>query len=198
MRRSIAAICLALAMGAAQAAEPVDLLFNTPHLKGVQPGSVLRYDHVRRSDPTLDLGPDIDEAIAVEMGQGAAKRFMLDADGQPRVFEVNDGVPGNPLLMVFLESTLRSVAKATGGSPFYLRNRMREALRDGLTQDGDALTMRPFAQDANRVRLGAFADMSVRFELSDKTPGMVVSMAAEAGPEAEPVYSEEIRYETLR
>lgn len=198
MRRSIAAVCLALAMGAAQAAEPVDLLFNTPHLKGVAPGSVLRYEHVRQSDPSLGIGPDVDEAIAVEMGKDAAERFTLDADGHPRIFDVADGVPGNPLLMVFLESTLRSVAKATGGSPFYLRNRMREALRDGLAQDGEALTMRPFAHDANRARLGAFADMSMRFELSDKTPGMLVSMAAEAGPDADPVYSEEIRYETVR
>lgn len=199
MRRSIVAFCAALAFGAAHAAEAVDVLFNTPHLAGVSAGSALVYDHVRRSDPGLGIGPDFDEAISVTMGEGAAESFTLNADGTaPRTFDVNDGVPGNPLLMVFLENALRSVSQATGGSPFYLRNRMREALADSLVEKDGALTMQPFVNDANREKLGVFADMALRFEVSETTPGMLVSMVAQAGPAEAPVYKEEIRYEAVR
>lgn len=198
MRRTLVSLCLALAAHAAAAAGPSDLLFATPHLEGVAPGAVLRYDHRRHSDPALGVGPDLDQAIAVTMGQGGAASFTLDADGAPRSFDVDSKVPGNPLLMVFLENALRSVAAATGGSPFYLRNRMREALADGLAEEQGQLVMRPFVDDANRARLGAFADMALRFELSPATPGMVVAMRAEAGPADAPVYAEEIRYDALR
>ena len=34
----------------------------------------------------------------------------------------------NPLLLYFLETTVRATAEATGGSPYYIRNRIREAL----------------------------------------------------------------------
>jgi hypothetical protein len=198
MRRTLAALCLALAAHAAAAEGPSDLLFATPHLAGVAPGAVLRYDHVRHSDPAIGIGPDLDQAIALTMGDAGAASFTLDADGAPRSFDVDSKVPGNPLLMVFLENALRSVASATGGSPFYLRNRMREALAGGLTEDGDRIVMKPFENDANRARLGAFADMALSFELSQATPGMIVAMRAEAGPADAPIYAEEIRYEAAR
>ena len=198
MRRTLTALCLVLAAQAAPAAGPADLLFATPHLEGVAPGAVLRYDHMRHSDPAIGVGPDLDQAIAVTMGESGASSFTLDADGAPRSFDVDSKVPGNPLLMVFLEQALRSVASATGGSPFYLRNRMREALSQGLAEDGDRLVMRPFQNDANRARLGAFADMALSFELSKATPGMIVAMRAQAGPADAPIYAEEIRYEALR
>ncbi|NHW87951.1 hypothetical protein, partial [Escherichia coli] len=35
---------------------------------------------------------------------------------------------GDPVLLWFLENTVRSMATITKGSPFYIRNRMREAL----------------------------------------------------------------------
>lgn len=190
--------CLAVALAAtAPAAEPMDLLFNTPHLRDVAPQSRLRYEHVRASDPALGLGEDFTHAIVLSIGEGAQpESFTIDAEGPaPRTYDVNPGVPGNPLLMVFLENAVRSVATATGGSEFYLRNRMREGLRDGLREEDGALTMRPFAQDANRARMGALADMAIRFEVRPEAPGMLVAMTAEAGPEGAPIYREEIRYD---
>lgn len=198
MRRTMTALGLLLTMGLvpAQAAEPVDLLFNTPHMAGVEAGATLRYDHTRVSNPRFGIGPDFDRAIALKMGEAQAESFTIDPDGAARVYPVNKGVPGNPLLMVFLEYAVRSLAQATGGSEFYFRNRMRDAMSEGLTEEPDgALVMRPFAADANRARMGDLADMVVRFELSEDAPGMVVAMRAEAGPADAPAYREEIRYE---
>jgi hypothetical protein len=190
--------CLAVALAAPAAAEePLDLLFNTPHLRDVAPQSELRYAHVRVSDPELSIGEDLDQAIVLTMGEGSgAESFTIDADGPaPRTYDVGPGVPGNPLLMVFLETTVRSLVTATGGSEFYLRNRLKDAMRDGLRDEGGTLTMRPFADDANRARVGALADTAIRFEVRQDAPGMLVAMRAEAGPDGAPVYREEIRYD---
>jgi hypothetical protein len=198
--RAVRAAALAVILGGpAAAAGPLDLLFNTPHMRDVPAGSTLVYDHVRASNPALGLGEDFDSSIRIVMGEGAAAQFTMDADGPaPRTFDVNAGVPGNPLLMVFLENAVRSVAKATGGSEFYLRNRMKEALRDGLREEDGAFVMRPFAQDAQRARMGALADMALRFEVSETSPGMLVALRAEAGPQDNPVYREEIRYDAAQ
>jgi len=196
MRRVLMAAALAVCAGAAWAAAPLELLFETPHMRAVQPGETLRYAHVRTADPALGVGEDFHRVIALEMGQGQAARFTLDADGAPRVYPVADGVPGNPLLMVFLENTLRTVASATGGSAFYLRNRIRYALRDGIAVGGDgALTIHPFENDANRARMGPFGDLEMRFEVSQAQPGMIVAMRARAGNAGKPDYIEEIRLE---
>ena len=60
----------------------------------------------------------------------------------------------NPLLLYFLETTVRVMAEATGGSPYYIRNRIREALvasdlgaADGAERE---VTLTPFAADPNR------------------------------------------------
>lgn len=202
MRATLASAAFALvlaaaapASGPARAAEPVDLLFDTAHLETAEPGAVLRYAHTRSSDPALGIGPDLDQTITIDVGEGRASRFTMDADGRPRSFDVSDGIPGNPLLAVFLEQSLRAAAKATGGSPFYLRNRMREALGERLTAvEPDAVfSMRPFAGDDNARKLGAFEDLEMVFELSPDAPGMLVAMRAVAGPEDAPVYREEIR-----
>ncbi|MEM9763019.1 MAG: hypothetical protein AAF968_10980, partial [Pseudomonadota bacterium] len=114
--------------------------------------------------------------------------------------------PGNPILMVFLETTVSAISRATGGSPFYLRNRIREGLRDGLTsrpmilQIGAArlparvLEVEPFRDDRNAERLGPFAGLTLRFVISEQAPGMLLSLRAStvAGEEGRVSYEEEI------
>jgi hypothetical protein len=114
---------------------------------------------------------------------------------------------GNPILMVFLESVVKTVSDATGGSPFYLRNRIRDALRDRLVEEtvsvelGGApieahrIALSPFADDAHAAELGAFADLELAFVLAEAAPGSFLSLAATAGakPGDAPAYSEEIR-----
>jgi len=199
MRRTLMAAALALCAFPALAAAPLDLLFETPHMRAVQAGETLRYAHVRAADPALGVGPDFRQVIALEMGPTQAARFTLDAEGAARVYPVADGVPGNPLLMVLLENTLRTMANVTGGSAFYLRNRIRFALRDGIVAGDDgALTIHPFENDPNRAKMAAFGDLEMRFEVSEDRPGMIVALRARAGDAARPAYLEEIRLENAR
>ena len=84
-----------------------------------------------------------------------ALRLVRETEGKAQ--PVGTFPPGvaNPLLLYFLETTVRVTAEATGGSPYYIRNRIREALiaADGGAEEaegGRAVTLTPFAADPNR------------------------------------------------
>ncbi|MEM6422224.1 MAG: hypothetical protein AAF698_06515 [Pseudomonadota bacterium] len=220
IRFRLSALCRFAAAGLVMAAflspgagtaDPVDLLFKTEHMEGLPPGAALSYAHNRTALPALQLGPDFEQRIALETvqegdGAPASVKVTMDADGAPRQLEQFRGVPGNPILMVFLETTVSAISRATGGSPFYLRNRMREALRDRLSsmpmilQVGTArlparvLEVAPFVEDENATRLGAFAGLSLRFVVAEQAPGMILSMRASTPEEQDgaAAYSEEI------
>lgn len=85
-------------------------------------------------------------------------RLTLILDGR----EVGAFAPdsAHPAVMFFLESTVRHMAEATGGSPFYIRNRIRDALAQAPL---DAPVM-PFSGDPNRAQMGQFAGLTLTFQ----------------------------------
>ena len=133
--RMLAAAALLLCLGPAQlaAGEAQDRLFAVGVLDGVATGERLVFTHVRAGSFDTALLPaipdgEIEVAIApAEAGRREA-RVTLREDGQQRGLAAFPAGAGHPLLLVFLETTARNVAALTGGSPFYIRNRMREAL----------------------------------------------------------------------
>jgi hypothetical protein len=174
---------------AALAGAALDLLFETPHLATLQHGESVRYVHERRSAPYLELGPNLSETVTVRRTGEAASEVVLDADGAARTIPFA-GLPGNPLLMVFLERIVRATGDATGGSPFYLRNRVKDAMRAGMSLSDGVIAFHPFADDSNRARLGPFADMRVEIAVDESAPGMFRFLRAET-PEA--AFVEEFR-----
>lgn len=183
----------------ARAGEAQDQLFATGALGDVATGEVLVYEFERTGGfPTEKLG---------KVTAGAAKLTLAaGTDGGPRtaLAEIEDGgrhaydpfpaEAGNPMFMVFMEEAVESMAKLTGGSPFYIRNRMREALsaQDSVTpvevEYGGAkvqareLAFQPFTGDKNADRMGAFSDLTIRFVMSDAVPGEFARMEAVTGP----------------
>lgn len=188
-------------------AGPLDRLFATPHLAMLSADQPLAYRHLRRS--TVDGTPaDLDEVITLNLGaDGAHVLVTMDAEGKPRPSAFR-GMTGNPILMVFLESVVRTVGQATGGSPFYLRNRIKEAMRDGMGEEtvkadlggselaAHRIELRPFENDRHARDLGRFADLELSFILAEAAPGTFLSLAAKAGDP--PAYSEEIRLDAPR
>ncbi|MDH2328899.1 hypothetical protein QCN27_18790 [Cereibacter sp. SYSU M97828] len=85
----------------------------------------------------------------------------------PRLTLMLDGRPvgefaaesAHPAVMFFLESTVRHMAEATGGSPFYIRNRIRDALAKAPLN----APVMPFAEDPNRAQMGQFAGLTLTF-----------------------------------
>ena len=88
----------------------------------------------------------------------------------------------NPVLLYFLESTARGMAQATGGSPFYIRNRIREAVAAAGRGDGSPLEVAivPFAADPNRGRMGGFADLTLRLRYDEGRPDQLLELSADA------------------
>ena len=76
---------------------------------------------------------------------------------------------GDPVLVFFLESTTRDMAALTGGSPDYIRNRIKDAVFRGgaVERKGGVITVvaRPFADDPSRDRMRGFETLELRFVL---------------------------------
>ncbi len=181
------------------------LLFKTAHLAGVEAGSSLDYDvHAIRTSAADGATTDISGEIALATSAGAApdKRdieAVLTRDGSSRELPPFQGVQGNPVVIIFLEQVLQDLSQATGGSPTYLRNRLREGLAKGLSEEtvdgGTALVMRPLMKDANQEALGSFAGLELRFVIDDDLPGMIRSLSARVGPADAPLFLEEVTYD---
>ena len=197
------AIAGLVALGTAAAAgEAQDRLFAVGVLGSVETGQELVYGFERLGD----FPPDKISAVT----QGKARLDMrLDADGKREaIIALNDGKrdetfdpfpadAGNPMFMVFMEQNVRAMATLTGGSPFYIRDRLKDALfRGGVVeqQDGHPVaSFQPFATDPNRDRMYGFGDLTLRFVL-DGPDRPIRRMLAETGPLAgdRPAYRNEM------
>ncbi len=181
-----------LAAGPLHAESAFDLVFRSGTLDALPEGTELRYDATGLSrtpdQPTwsevvLGLGP---ESSARLSGQPA------EEDGEAQPLGSYDAGIGNPVAMMFLEQTVSRVSEATGGSPFYVRNRIRDALGsegaaeavtaswDGAEVLATEIALRPFAEDAHRAQLGRFADLEIRVVVSEAVPGWYLSISADA------------------
>lgn len=205
MRLSLAFAILAVSAAVAAAA-PIDRLFSTPHLASLTADRPITYRHVRTGGSGAVEA--LDEAITLERGaDGAHVVVTINAEDQPRPTAFR-GMTGNPILMVFLEDVVRTVSGATGGSPFYLRNRIKDAMRDRMTEESVAaeiagqsvaaqrIALRPFEGDAHVAELGPFAGLELSFVLAEAAPGSFVSLAASTDDAS--AYAEEIRLDATR
>jgi hypothetical protein len=111
------------------------------------------------------------------------------ADGHSRRIAPFPASGGDPVVVFFLESTTRDMAALTGGSPDYIRNRIKDAVfRGGSVQrEGGVTTVvtRPFAEDPNRDRMGGFETLELRFVMGEDPRAPIRELVAEtAGPVA--------------
>lgn len=201
-RAGMVAVAVIAGTGAASAGEAQDRLFALQALRGVETGQTLVYDFSRGGaypDATLPKIEGGEARLSVEAAADGQSRtavaLLRDDDKLISNFDPFPGDAGNPMFMVFMEETVASMAKITGGSIFYIRNRMREALGaqnsiEEMTvayggQDVPArkLTFQPFLTDKNAAKMGqAFVDLSVIFVMSDDVPGEFLAMEAVTGP----------------
>lgn len=215
MRMFLAALGLAallpLAGQGAGSTAAYDLLFRNGTLDGVDRDAALIYerevDNARRPDAAMrDTGrveigfeevPDRPESAVVTFHQG--EKFKTLGEFPASV--------GNPLIMMFYEFTVRDMAETVGGSPFYIRNRVKEALRrevpveTGIVALGDAeievseVTLRPFEGDPNAAQMGGFGDLTLTVTMSEEVPGWYLSLVAEVPGQEGPLYRSAITFE---
>lgn len=173
-----------------RAAETYDLIFRLGTLDDLPLQTVLTYDRQVNIPANPDYAARNTGTVALTVGDTAALDFRQG--DQHRALGQFPTDVGNPVIMYFVETVLRDVAQETGGSPFYIRNRIKDALLttvpvteaalpfDGAEIATRQITLRPFADDPNRDRLGVYADLALRFTLSDDAPGWYLSLVAEA------------------
>lgn len=207
-----------VSVGAAgTASEMPNGLFELGVLDVVETGDKLVYSRERVGSITDgESVPEIaDGSVEIALSQAEsgerAAHVVLVEGGRERRFNPFPGTAGNPLLMVFMETNVHTMAAATGGSPFYIRNRMREALRreqpgEPVTLDlaagavaGERYTFKPFAGDPNSSRMGAFSELEISFVLSPAVPGRFARMEVVAGDDAAgaPALRETISFERI-
>ncbi len=116
-------------------------------------------------DGRITLSQDIDPSDQQPILELNQKAGAIDRTIGP--FPISSG---DPVLTFFLEQTTRDMAALTGGSPFYIRNRMKEALFQGgevtKTDDGITASFQPFAQDANAARMNGFQSLTLTFVMA--------------------------------
>lgn len=154
-------------------------------------------------------GPAVEGFTPLGQGTITLREVTDPSDGQP-VLQLDEATArinrkigpfpvsgGDPALTFFLETVARDMAALTGGSPFYIRDRLKDALFRGgeLTQTkGPRMAaFRPFSKDPNRDRMYGFDSLTLRFVLDE--PGRPIRrMLAETGPLAgdRPAYRNEM------
>ena len=218
MRKLLAAAALLTCLAPVAMAETVhgektyDLLFRNGTLDSVSRDAALTY----RRDVTNALKPEAADrdtgAIALtfdESGQAPVALLEFRQDGKHRGLGKFPASVGNPMIMYFYESVVRDMAESAGGSPFYIRNRVKEALiqpseviegqaqLDGETVPTRTIRLKPFADDPNREQMMGFGDLELAVTMSEEVPGWYLSLSAEAPGSEGPVYASTITFDAL-
>ena len=206
--RIVLAVMLAATLGMPALAGPAsERVFSRTALEQIADDQQAIYTHVRTGEVRPLENGEI--RVTVKAGTNNAREAVvtMGETGQLRPVSKWPASSGNPILPIFLESTLRTVAEATGGSEFYIRNRIKDALGSaGTIEDTELelngkvisateITFEPFVNDKNRARLGDYAGLKMIFVVSETLPGDIVRFSAVTG--ADGPYSEEISFEKL-
>lgn len=186
----VAAVLLSTVALAAPSA--TQLFFDTAYLPQLPAGTTLNYvyKHVTSEEK---LGESFDETLAmkVEVEPTDAAKRVADVEihrgdriGEAGPFPTQNG---NPIALVLLERDVRELAQLSKGSPFYLRNRVREHLATSTVEptrfsfggkeiEGWKMTMVPFAEDPNKDKLLELGARRYEFIFADEVPGGLYSV----------------------
>lgn len=186
--------------------ETYDLIFKTGTLSEFSQDTKITYDRdtvapwrdatMQNQTGDLILSLEAENTAVLSYHEGEKSRFV----GR---FPTN---VGNPAIMYFMEATIRDVAEAAGGSPFYIRNRFKESLLKfaevedilvpykGENITVQQITLRPFLKDQNGTKMGAFAELKMKIAMSPDVPGWYYSLIAEVsgGSPSAPLYESKI------
>lgn len=190
----------------------VDVLFETKHLANLKQGEETKYRFQRVvSDPKM-LGTPFSDDIALDITK-------LNTDGTREVTlkvftgerardpQVVPDLTGNPVLVLFLDRAVINFASlAGGGNSSYLKGKFREGLRErakiepvkidykGSSVDGYKVTIAPYENDPNALRMLGYESSEFTFLVSQSVPGQIAELIAhyESGIKDAPTLEERI------
>lgn len=216
IRNGLGALCAIMVFVGAVSAESLDgtetydLLFREGTLDNVSPDATLVYRRAISNSLRPDIGDQLsgDIALSLDDAEGMAMLELRQGENARKMGRFPASV-GNPMIMVFYEAVIRDMAESAGGSPFYIRNRVKDALiQPSEVESGTALVdgteiatqtirLRPFDGDPNANRMQGFGTLELTVTMSEDVPGWYVSLVAEAGTEETPVYLSDMQFVSL-
>ena len=193
------------------AEETYDLLFREGTLDDLPRDGTLVYDRTVASTLTPDAEARDTGKIELtfEAGEPEAARLRFTQGERFKGIGEFPASVGNPIIMYFVETVVRDMAEAAGGSNFYIRNRVKAALvepaeietRDVTlgdeTVEARSVTLHPFEGDPNADKMQGFDRMALTVTMSEEVPGWYASLDATV-PAADgdvPIYSSTITLE---
>ena len=186
-----------------------DLLFRNGTLDQIDRDAALIYrrevsNKIAPEAATRDTG---DITLSFQQDNTNVAKLQFSQDNKHRALGTFPASVGNPMIMYFYETVVRDMAEVAGGSPFYIRNRVKDALIQpsdivegeavfqGKTVKTQTIRMYPFAEDPNRGRMQGFGDLELRVTMSDAVPGWYLSLIAQAAEGA--VYRSELAFDRI-
>lgn len=168
------------------------LLFMTNHFAGLETPTTLEYEFERRGSAENDFTDQVELKVTdgSEHGKNVETNFLT---GDRHRYTPNvEAATGNPVIMMFLQNDISSIADRSGGSWRYLQRRVKTALQntakvseeqaeyDGREIDVKRIRFNPFAREEDhRDQLDAQVQKRYVFTLSDAVPGGVLEMRSE-------------------
>ena len=168
------------------------LLFMTDHLQGVETPAVLEYAFAHREK---DNDRDYDDRVTLNITDGAqaGKHVAIDflSGERHRYMPDVDNARGNPVIMMFLQNDVSTLAQQTGGSWRYFQRRVKFALQDSASVTESTadyggsevavqrIELEPYAEaQGHREKMAEAVKRHYSFVLSDAVPGGVLEMRA--------------------
>ena len=186
----LATILIVANSAALRAAETYDLIFKTGTLDGVSAIEGLQYTRDVSIAQDTEFGGRNTGLVNLTFEADDMARLKFSQGDKSKNLGAFPATVGNPIIMYFVETVLRDVAQQAGGSPFYIRNRIKESLVqkaeildasvlvDGQTVAASQITLKPFENDKNRDKMKGYGDLSLTFTMSDDVPGWYQSLVA--------------------
>jgi hypothetical protein len=196
---SAAGLALMLSVSAAATADTtpkaVDLLFEAKHIMSIAAGTELVYKFERKPSDEKTLGPGYTDDIKVKVegdSKDGKKNVVVNMFTGERARDPNriEGMDGNPMLVVYLDTALGHFQQLAGGERTYLKNTFSKSfLNDAKIEpvkvtykgeqfDGHRVSVTPFTKDPARAKMRGFENTVFSIVVADKIPGQFALMTA--------------------
>jgi hypothetical protein len=159
------------------------LIFYKDHLNGVTKGSRLDYDFKSEAgEESFTDKIEIKVTDIVDENQRDLEFNFLSGENHID-FSPAKGYTGNPVIIHFLERDISLMARDTGGSAGYFRNRIRDSFNqpaqvgqvkfnyNGKELTGTEVVVTPFFGDPNAENLKYYTKKRYSFIFSEQVPG---------------------------
>ncbi len=210
----VLALCCAMVSPSA-AAGSHELLFREGTLDAIPASATLEYQRTVSAPGSRPLEQRNTGPISLRLtSDNMAEIHFGSQDTRRRVGAFPASV-GNPLIMYFLETIVRDLSGLAGGSPFYMRNRIKAELlkqhpvQETVLQLGDrqisaqSIVLYPFKDDPASDRMRGIETLALSLTFSAEIPGWYYSLKAEtteergdrsALPDTLPAYTSTIQF----